>query len=133
GGHLAFTNTRQTAIELWMADTATGQARLFSGSDRINATPADPCDWLDDSTAIVCTIVPGSRGPAPVEPRVPSGPNVLETSGKAAPARTFEDLIKTRFAEDVFEYYFTSQLASYDLRTGRRTDIGRPGILAAVS
>ncbi|HTI38070.1 MAG TPA: prolyl oligopeptidase family serine peptidase [Vicinamibacterales bacterium] len=133
GRHLAFTNTKPDGIELWIADTATGQAKLFSGPDRINATAGDPCDWLQNSTAIVCTIVSPSRGPAPVEPRVPSGPNVLETSGKAAPAPTFEDLIKTRFDEDVFEYYFTSQLASYDLRTGRRTDIGRPGILAAVS
>jgi dipeptidyl aminopeptidase/acylaminoacyl peptidase len=133
GKHLAFTNTKPNGIELWMADTATGQAKVFSGSDRINATAGEPCDWLQNSTAIVCTIVPASRGPAPVEPRVPSGPNVLETSGKAAPAPTFEDLIKTRFDEDVFEYYFTSQLASYDVATGRRTDINKPGILAGVS
>ena len=133
GKHLAFTNTKPAGIELWIADTSTGQAKLLSGSDRINETAGEPCDWLQNSTAIICTIVSPSRGAAPVEPRVPSGPNVLETSGKAAPAPTFEDLIKTRFDEDVFEYYFTSQLATYDVATGRRTDVGHPGILAGVS
>ncbi|HWK10880.1 MAG TPA: prolyl oligopeptidase family serine peptidase [Vicinamibacterales bacterium] len=133
GKHVAFTNTKPTGIELWIADTTNGQAKLLSGSDRLNATAGEPCDWLQNSTAMVCTIVPPSRGAAPVEPRVPGGPNVLETSGKAAPAPTFEDLIKTRFDEDVFEYYFTSQLASYDVSTGRKIDIGRPGILAGVS
>jgi dipeptidyl aminopeptidase/acylaminoacyl peptidase len=133
GKHLAFTNTKADGIELWMADTTTGQAKLLSGADRLNATAGEPCDWLENSAAIVCTTVPGARGPAPVEPRVPSGPNIQETSGKAAPAPTFEDLIKTRFDEDVFEYYFTSQLATYDVATGRRTDVGKPGILAGVS
>ena len=133
GRHLAFTNTRANGIELWIADTATGQAKLLSGADRLNATAGEPCDWLENSSALVCTTVPAGRGPAPAEPRVPAGPNVQETSGKAAPAPTFEDLIKTRFDEDVFEYYFTSQLASYDAANGRKTSIGRPGILAGVS
>jgi dipeptidyl aminopeptidase/acylaminoacyl peptidase len=133
GKHLAFTNTKPTGIELWIADTATGQAKLLSGSDRLNATAGEPCDWLQNSEAVICTTVPASRGAAPLEPRVPSGPNVQETSGKAAPAPTFEDVIKTRFDENVFEYYFTSQLASYDVATAQRTDIGRPGIIAGVS
>jgi dipeptidyl aminopeptidase/acylaminoacyl peptidase len=133
GKHLAFTNTKATGIELWVADTAAGHARLISGTDRLNATPGDPCDWLADNVTLVCTIVPPARGPAPVEPRVPAGPNIQETAGKAAPAPTLEDLIKTKYDEDVSEYYFTSQIAAFDATNGRKTLIGKPAILDGVS
>ena len=87
GKHLAFTNTKANGIELWVADTATGQSRLLSGADRLNGTAGEPCDWLEDSATIVCLTVPAGRGPAPAETRVPSGPNVLENLGKAARRR----------------------------------------------
>src|SRR5262245_45911508 len=46
GSRLAFLQTKDTAIELWIADTSTGTAKaVISGSDRINATTGDPCDW----------------------------------------------------------------------------------------
>jgi dipeptidyl aminopeptidase/acylaminoacyl peptidase len=133
GKHLAFTNTKPTAIELWVADTATGQSRLLSGTDRLNATAAEPCDWLEDSSALVCTAVPAGRGPAPAEPRVPAGPNIQENLGKAAPAPTFEDMLKTRHDEDLFEYFFTSQVVSYELAGARRTAIGAPAIVESVA
>ena len=60
---VAFTNTKAGGIELWLADTATGQSRLLSGSDRLNGTAGEPCEWLEDSTTLVCTTVPPGRGP----------------------------------------------------------------------
>ncbi|HKQ06507.1 MAG TPA: prolyl oligopeptidase family serine peptidase [Blastocatellia bacterium] len=133
GRRLSFTNTKENGIELWVADTATGRAKLISGAERLNATTGDPCDWLKDGVTLLCQLVPADRGPAPVEPTVPSGPNVQETHGKAAPAATYEDLIKTNHDEELFEYYFTSQLATIDSNTGRKTLIGRPAILDDVS
>jgi len=77
GSRLAFLNTKEGAIELWIADASTGSARAaVTGADRINATTGDPCDWLRDNVTMVCELVPAGRGPAPVEPIVPSGPNV---------------------------------------------------------
>jgi dipeptidyl aminopeptidase/acylaminoacyl peptidase len=129
GERLSFTHTRENGIELWVADTATGQSNLVSGTDRLNATAGDACDWLKDGVTLLCQLVPSGRGPAPAEPIVPSRPNIQENYGKAAPAPTFEDLIKTNHDETLFEYYFTSQLATIDSGTGRKTLIGRPGIL----
>ncbi|MBI1872665.1 MAG: S9 family peptidase [Acidobacteria bacterium] len=133
GRQLAFTHTKENGIELWLADVATGQARAVSGTDRLNGTSGDPCDWLSDSATLLCQLVPAGRGPAPVEPAVPSGPNILETSGRAAPAPTYEDLIKTNHDEALFEYYFTSQLATIDGATGRKTPIGQLGIFETAS
>jgi dipeptidyl aminopeptidase/acylaminoacyl peptidase len=133
GARLAFTNTKDDAIELWVADTATGQSRRINGSDRLNAATGDPCDWLHDSVTLVCQIVPPSRSAAPVEPLVPAGPTVLENHDKAAPAPTFEDMIRTAHDETLFEHYFTSQLASIDSSTGGRVLIGRPAIFDEVT
>src|SRR5215510_3975277 len=49
GKRLSFTNTKANGIELWVADTTTGQSKLVSGTDRLNATTGDACDWLKDS------------------------------------------------------------------------------------
>ncbi len=133
GTHLSFLNTRQAGIELWVADTATGRARSISGVDRLNATTGDPCDWLHDNRTLICQFVPAARGAAPAEPTVPSGPNIQENIGKAAPAATFEDMLKTAHDDALFEYYFTSQIASIDSVTGRKTLIGRPGIFDSVT
>jgi dipeptidyl aminopeptidase/acylaminoacyl peptidase len=133
GSQLSFLNHKDDRIELWIADTATGKARIISGTDRLNATTGDPCDWLRDNKTLICQFVPMGRGPAPVEAAVPAGPNVQETSGKAAPAATYEDMIKTSHDEALFEYYFTSQLASIDATTGRKTLIGKPAIFDSVT
>src|SRR4029434_6771067 len=42
GKRLSFTNTKANGIELWVADTTTGQAKLVSGLERLNATAGDP-------------------------------------------------------------------------------------------
>lgn len=130
---LSFTNTRENGIELWVADAATGRSRLVSGTDRLNATGTNPVDWLKDGATMIVQLAPAGRGPAPVEPLVPTGPNIQENYGKAAPTPTFEDMIKTNHDEDLFEYYFTSQLAAIDSTTGRKTLIGRPGIFDNVA
>jgi dipeptidyl aminopeptidase/acylaminoacyl peptidase len=134
GSHLAFLQTKDTGIELWVADTATGGAKaVVSGADRVNATAGDPCDWLKDNVTMVCELVPAGRGQAPPEPSVPAGPNVSESYGKAAPAPTFEDLLKTAHDDALFEYYFTSQITAVNTATGAKTPVGKPAIFNDVT
>jgi dipeptidyl aminopeptidase/acylaminoacyl peptidase len=134
GSRLAFLHTTDAAIELWIADAATGAAKAaVSGTDRINATTGDPCDWLQDNVTMVCELVPAARGAAPVQPAVPPGPTVHENYGKPAPAPTYEDLLKTAHDDALFDYYFTSQLAAINTATGAKSPIGRPGILNTVA
>jgi len=133
GAHVSFLNTKSSGIELWIADTTSGRSRMVSGTDRLNATTGDPCDWLRDNKTMVCTWVPAARGPAPAAPTVPIGPNIQENSGKAAPVATFEDMLKTAHDDDLFEYYFSSQLATIDVTTGRKTLLGHPAIFDSVT
>ena len=82
GSHLSFLNTKDAAIEVWVADVATGASKKVSGAERVNATAGDPCDWVKDNVTLVCEMVPAGRGPAPKEPDVPPGPNVQENYGQ---------------------------------------------------
>src|SRR5216117_2802148 len=134
GSRIAFLQTKDTGIELWIADAATGAAKaVVTGADRINATGGDPCDWLKDNVTMVCELVPSGRGPAPTEPAVPIGPTVHENYGKAAPAPTYEDLLKTAHDDALFDYYFASQLVSVNTASGAKATIGRPAIFNNVT
>src|SRR5262245_53627529 len=63
GSKLAFLNTKDNAIELWIADGITGAAKaVVSGNDRVNAAAGDPCDWEKDNVTMVCELVPAGRG-----------------------------------------------------------------------
>lgn len=128
GARLAFTQTRDTGVELWIADVATGQAKPVTVA-ALNAAWGRPCEWLADSASLLCQFVASSRGPAPAPPAVPAGPNIQEhEGGKPAPIRTYQDLLTSAHDETLFEHYFTSQLAIVDAATGRRAPVGRPGL-----
>src|SRR5579871_4360211 len=128
GSKLAFLQTRTDGVELWVADAASGAGKILGGRARINAIGAEPCEWMKDSVTILCETVPAQRGAAPAEPEVPSGPNVQENYGKAAPAPTYEDLLKTVHDDQLFEYYFTSQLVAVNTASGATSPIGKPAI-----
>src|SRR5437870_5858579 len=56
GTHLSFLNTRDNGIELWVAEVASGKAKMISGADRLNSTTGDPCDWLHDNMTLICEL-----------------------------------------------------------------------------
>ena len=131
GKRFAFTHTRDTGIELWMGDAATGQARAISAAS-LNAMWGDPCEWLADSTALLCRFVPPSRGAAPAPPHAPSGPNIQENLGRPAPVRTYQDLLTSAHDEALFEHYGTSLLALVDAASGTRRPVGPAGLYQTV-
>ena len=130
--NVAFLQTRDSGLVLWVVDAASGQTRALTGGATLNATNGPPCQWMPAGTSLLCEFVPDGRGPAPVEPDTPAGPTIQETRGRAAPAPTFEDLLKNHFDEQLFDYYFTAQLALVDGVTGARTAVGKPAIFDRV-
>ncbi len=128
---IAFVQTRDSGLALWVADAATGQTRALTGPG-LNATGGPPCQWMPSAAKLLCEFVPDDRGPAPVAPQTPVGPTTQETSGRAAPAPTYEDLLKSANDERLFDYYFTAQLALVDAATGARTPTGAPAIFDRV-
>lgn len=137
GKQFAFTNTTAKAIELWVANTASGAAHRINGI-AVNGVltefsfrePIEPLSWMGDSRTLLVRTVPSERGSVPVESRVPVGPHVQESLGHAGPAPTFEDLLANPHDEDLFDYYATAQLTLVDTASGKATPYGRPAIYA---
>ncbi len=112
--HVAFVQKETMGLELWVVDAAKNSAHRV-GSFKLNAVLGEPCQWMADSRAMLCKIVPAARGTAPASSEVPQGPNVEENLGKVTPARTYEDLLKTPTDEAIFAFYATSDLAVVSL------------------
>jgi dipeptidyl aminopeptidase/acylaminoacyl peptidase len=128
----AFTHTRDTGIELWVGDTATGAAKAITPAQLNNALgptqSPSACKWVAQGASLLCAFTNTGRGAAPAEPPVPSSPNIQENRGVPSPVRTYQDLLTSSHDEALFEYYATSQLAVVDAVSGARTPLGRPGI-----
>ncbi|HEY0513340.1 MAG TPA: prolyl oligopeptidase family serine peptidase [Thermoanaerobaculia bacterium] len=130
GSRLAFTNVRPDGVELWVAEVASGEARRVAGG--LNLTGGADPRWLADSRTLVCALVDPDLGPEPPASDVPAGPVVRDSSGHAAPARTFQDLLKSPYDESLFEHYLTSRISRVTL-DGKVTPIGAPGLAVDLS
>eukprot|EP01018_Ginkgo_biloba_P008717 Gb_40375 [translate_table: standard] len=138
GQHLSFSirfdqeDNTSSKLSLWVADVETGQARPLFGTSEVNLNAVfDNFVWIDDSTLIVCTI-PSSRGEPPKKPLIPSGPKIQSNEEKnVVQVRTYQDLLKDKYDEDLFDYYATSQLLWVSL-DGTIKPIGPPAIYTSI-
>jgi dipeptidyl aminopeptidase/acylaminoacyl peptidase len=130
GDRFVFTQTTDEGIALYHADT-TGAVKQLVGP-RINGTPGGGCSWLDSGTKLLCALVPDGRGPAPVRNDTPTGPSTQESVGRAAPAPTYQDLLRDATDEQLFDYYFTRQWAVVGT-DGSITPWGPAGIITNVN
>ncbi len=132
GRHLAFTNTTDQGVELWVASIDSKQAKRLTGPE-LNAVTGRACEWLSGSQALLCALVAADRGEAPQASPAPTGPTIQAAGGgQQAPVRTYQNLLQSPFDERLFEYYFTAQLARIDL-SGARQPIGEPAIFNSVT
>jgi dipeptidyl aminopeptidase/acylaminoacyl peptidase len=128
---IAISVTRETALELWIVDVASAHAKRLTDRN-LNGVSGRAFAWLADSRSLVALLVPQNRGAVPAVPVTPIGPNVQETSGKIAAARTFPDLLKNSYDEQLLEYYMQAQPAKIAL-DGVITPVGKIGIIRAIA
>lgn len=127
GKKIAFLSYTDSGCELWTADTATGDAVPIQEL-QVNATVTAGFQWLRDSRRLLVAACVEGRGAPPARPTVPMGPHVQETSGKVAKVRTYEDLLQTPYDGALFDYYATAQYFEVDSVSGKKREIGSPGI-----
>ncbi len=132
GSHIAFTLDRDDRIELWVAAVATARARRLLDAAVNDAYYGSAYDWVSDSRTLIVRTIPEGRGAAPEAPRVPTGPVIQESTGEAAPARTYQDLLANPFDEALFEYHTTAQLVRVDL-DGVVVPLGGPMLVRGAS
>ena len=137
GQHIALVNvdessasTSTAGLSLWIVDVPKANVVRVPGV-RLNAVLAKPVDWLND-TSLVVLEVPADRGPVPVRSEIPIGPVIQENEGRATPAPTYEDLLKSPADERFFEYYATSQIAEVKIAGGVTRKVSKPGVFARI-
>ncbi|XP_027353350.1 probable glutamyl endopeptidase, chloroplastic isoform X2 [Abrus precatorius] len=138
GCHLSFSirvndeDNDSGKLTIWIADVETGQARPLFQSPNVHLnTVFDNYVWVNNISLLVCTI-PLSRGAPPKKPFVPGGPKIQSNEEKnIIQVRTFQDLLKDEYDEDLFDYYATSQLVLASL-DGTAKEIGPPAVYTSM-
>ncbi len=130
GKRFAVLNTTDGGIELWVGSVAEMKLEKVKGV-RLNAAIGDAVEWMPDSRSLLVQLIPEGRGDVPAAPLAPAGPVVQESGGKAAPVRTFQDMLRDPHDAALFEYYGTSQLAvvNGEPEKPKVQLIGKPGIV----
>ncbi len=123
-GKIAFAQYNAGSVDLYVINVATKRAARINKTP-LNAVLGADIAWMDDHTLLyLATVKPASA--APPKPLMPKGPSVQENLGKTAPSATYEDLIKTPYDEQLFEFYATAQLVAN--KDGVETPLGKPAI-----
>lgn len=126
---ISFTHTTQRGVDLYLLDVATAKATKIN-KQFLNTVLGSGITWLNNNTLLYrVAIRPASA--APKKPLMPKGPTVQQNLGKAAPSPTYQDLIKSPYDEQLFQFFATSQLVKNT--NGIETPIAKPAIYAGVS
>ncbi|WP_192820533.1 S9 family peptidase [Rufibacter sp. LB8] len=124
---VAFLNTANNGIELWVLGVENRTARKLTNAT-VNDAYGNAFNWAPDSKSLLVKLVDTNRGKAPDTNMVPVGPVIQENLGRTAPSRTYQDLLKNRQDEALFDYYLTSQLVHVTL-DGTQTPVGGKGVI----
>ena len=126
---IAFTQTTKDKVDLYVIDVASQKA-MKANKTALNVLMGSSYQWVDDNTLLYCTAIKPSTA-APVKPQIPKGPTTQENYGKASPRPTFQDMIKSPYDEQLFEFYATTQLVKNV--NGAETKIGQPAIYSNIN
>ncbi|GGK82693.1 prolyl oligopeptidase family serine peptidase [Rufibacter glacialis] len=128
---VAFLNTVTNGIELWVMGVNDKTARKLTTAT-VNDAWGNAFSWAPDGQSLLVKVVNSSRGEAPKTNTTPVGPIIQENLGRTAPSRTYQDLLRNRQDEALFDYYLTSQLVQVSL-DGKQTNVGAQGIIRSFS
>ncbi len=99
----------------------------------INQLLGTAARWLPDQQRLLVRRVP-KRGPAPQQPAIPAGPEILEGQGAGARS-TYEarNLLETAHDDALFSYYATCELVVVDPANGTVKPLGKPAAYVSTS
>jgi len=120
----AFVQTNNEAADLYVVNVQDAKASKVN-KGKLNTIGTGSFRWVGNSLLLYKTVPDGRRSPGE-RPIVPKGPVVQENLGKAIASRTYQDLIKSPYDEELFEFLATSQLVVNDMQQER--SLGAPAI-----
>jgi dipeptidyl aminopeptidase/acylaminoacyl peptidase len=106
---MAFTNTVDNGVELWVIDIASATATKLT-APILNACMGIPYEWMADNNSILIKTRVANKKLIDTKATLPKGPTVSISEGKASQNRTYADLLKNPQDEQNFEALITSEL-----------------------
>ena len=107
---VAFTNTTNTGVELWVVDISSAKAHKVTEA-KLNANLGSPYTWFANSQSILVKMLPAVRPELiNTSKALPTGPTISNSNGSKAQNRTYQDLLKNKMDEQNFETLITSEL-----------------------
>ena len=125
----AFVNLSSKRADLYLVDIATATARKVNKA-ALNTLPGNAYAWVGNDRLLYRT-VPAGTGPMPDRNPVPRGPVIQQNLGRQGASRTYQDLIRTPYDEELFAWLTTSQLVIGG--GGTEKPLGRPAIIAGMA
>ncbi len=127
---IAFTHTSENDIQLWIIDIETASAKRLNDA-ALNEVLRPAYQWHTDSKSLLYKGVDKNRKEAPKAPRTADGPIVQENFGRKAALRTFQDLLKNPYDEQVFIYYASSILEKVDIYGKTQTILPKASLIGS--
>lgn len=118
--------------QVWLFDPEKLEGKPI-GHARVNSVLLSPFWWSNDSKNVFIPVYKKNRGEMPPEPKLPQSPEIQITSGKVSKVRTYQGLLQSNYDEKLFEYFATSQITRYNLKSGKSIEIGKPDIITSFS
>ncbi|NQV19258.1 MAG: S9 family peptidase [Armatimonadetes bacterium] len=129
---LALSLETENGIKLLIIDVETGTFKPIENLFINDVFGDGGFQWLSDNKTLLINSIPKNRGEIPPKPKIPLSPIIEETIGKISQTRTYQNLLKNKYDEELFDYYFTSQLVLIDVSNLEITEIGKSGIYSEV-
>lgn len=107
---IAFTNTTQSGVEIWILDIQTAEAKKLTAAD-VNAALGNPFSWYADNQRLIVKMrIPDRPNLIEKGKELPAGPVVSAGDGSVSQNPTYQDLLRNRADEHNFETLATSAL-----------------------
>jgi dipeptidyl aminopeptidase/acylaminoacyl peptidase len=125
----AFTHTTRDAIHLYVAGI-NNKTAVQVNKTPLNSVLGSPCQWISNTTILFKATV-SDPAAMPSRPAAPNGPIVQENAGKSVASRTYQDLIKSPYDEQLFAFFGSSVFMSVTTsQPGSEKKLGKEGIYA---
>lgn len=129
--HMAFVLRQADRCALWLYTPSKNSIRQLCDRRLNSILQKTPFHWSGDSESLLANLA-GPETKLPQE-SLTFAPLIQSTAaGKAAPVRSYQNLLKTPYDKTLFEFFCTSQPARIDLN-GIITPCAPPGIYTSVS
>ncbi|WP_167615300.1 prolyl oligopeptidase family serine peptidase [Maribellus sediminis] len=117
---MAFTNTTETGVELWVLDIASATCKKLTDAT-LNANIGRPYEWYESNDKLLVSFLPEDRKPLiDKSTAIPTGPRVSVSDGSKAQNRTYQDLLKDKADEFNFEQLLLATIYTVDLNGNKK-------------